>query len=482
MLRKENIINKILKTIPAFQNKTKKFFQYFIEALRGSERDLTETKLGFAIFFLSVPMVLEMIMESLFAIVDIYFVSKLGSAATATVGLTESMITIIYAVNAGLSAATVAIVSRRIGEKKHDDAAVAAFQAIVLSVVVSIFFTIIGIFFSEKLLGLMGASEDVIKEGSKFTAIMLGGNITIVMLFVINAIFRSAGDAAISMRALWLANGLNIILDPCFIFGWWIFPEMGVAGAAVATNIGRGVAVAYQLYMLFKGGKHIQIKLIHFKIRFKIIKNMVKLSMGGIGQSLIATISWLAMIRMLSVFGKDVVAGYTIAIRVIIFLLLPSWGLSNAAATLVGQNLGANRPDRAEKVAWITGFINFGFLGIISIFTIWFAPEIIRFFTNDEALIIAGIKSLRIVSLGFIGYGFGMVIMQSFNGAGNTKTPTLINLLWFWCIEIPLAYLLSMHTPLNENGVYWAIVIAEVLLALHGIILFKKGDWKLQKV
>lgn len=464
------------------KNKLREYRRLIKESLAGSDQDFTSMRLGEAIFLLSVPMVLEMIMESVFAIADIFFVSRLGADAVAAVGLTESMMTLVYALAVGFSAGTTAIVSRRIGEKHPGEASRAAAQAILAGVFVSIILAIPGILYSYELLRLMGATHELAAANHGYTRIMFAGNVVIVLLFVINAAFRSAGDAAISMRVLLVANGINIILDPLLIFGWGLIPAMGIEGAAIATNIGRGVAVFFQFYILFKGNKRIKLTLAHFIPDFGIIASLVKLSIGGILQNIIATASWIVMVRIVSVFGSAAVAGYTIAIRIVIFALLPSWGLSNAAATLVGQNLGAGRPERASRAAWITGFANMGLLGLVSLIFITFPGAFISLFITDAAVLEFGINCLRIVSAGFLFYAMGMVMVQSLNGAGDTYTPTLLNFICFWLIEIPLAWLLALKIGLDSNGVFYAIVIAESTLTLLGMYIFKRGKWKLKKV
>src|ERR1035437_4518205 len=458
------------------------FFKDVTEAISGTEQDFTEGKLSRAILLLSIPAVLEMVMESVFVIVDIYFVSKLGANAVATVGITESMVTIIYAIAIGLGTATTSIVSRRIGEKNPDAASVAAFQAILTGMVVSILIGLPGALFSKKLLGLMGASKPIVDSMSGYTRIMLGGNMVIMMLFIINAIFRSAGDAAIATKVLWIGNIINIILDPCLIFGLGPFPHMGVTGAAVATNIGRGIAVLVQFYLLFFGRKRIRLSIKHLLVDFKIMVKLLKLSFGSIGQNLIGTTSWIALVRILSIFGSEVVAGYTIAIRIIGFTLLPSWGISNAASTLVGQNLGAKKPDRAERAVWVTGWINMILLSMIGLVLLLFPETFIRFFITNENVIKSGVPGLRIISIGFIAYGLGMVLVNSFNGAGDTSTPLKINIFAFWLVEIPLAWLLAIKAGFKEEGVFIAIVVAESLMTLIAWLVFRRGKWKLKEV
>ena len=421
-------------------------------------------------------------MESIFVIADIFFVSRLGADAVATVGITESMITIIYAIAIGLGTATTSMVSRRIGEKHNEEASRTAFQAIMTGLLVSLLIGIPGAFFAEKLLGLMGASHNITETMSGYTRIMLGGNVVIMMLFIINAIFRSAGDAAVAMKVLWIGNIINIILDPCFIFGLGPFPQMGVTGAAVATTIGRGTAVMVQFYLLFFGKKRIQLSVKQLSIDFRIMLKLLRLSIGSIGQYLVSTSSWIALVRIISVFGSEVVAGYTIAIRIIGFTLLPSWGISNAASTLVGQNLGAKKPERAEKAVWVTGWVNMILLGTIGAILIIFPDFFIRIFISNENVIKSGILGLRIISIGFIAYGLGMVLVNSFNGAGDTSTPLKINILTFWMIEIPLAYILAIKAGMQEEGVFIAIVLAETLMTVIAWLVFRRGKWKLKEV
>lgn len=452
------------------------------EAISGTEQDFTKVRLSKAILFLSIPAVLEMIMESVFVVVDIFFVSKLGADAVATVGLTESLITIVYAISLGIATATTSMVSRRIGEKRSEKASETAFQAILAGFAVSLVIAVPGVVFSGKLLDLMGASDVIIKNMSGYARIMLGGNVVIMLLFIINAIFRSAGDAAVAMRILWIGNIINIILDPCFIFGIGPFPEMGVKGAAVATTTGRGLAVLYQFWLLFYGKKRIRLEWKKLNLNLKIISRLIKISLGSIGQNLIGTSSWIALVRIISVFGSEVVAGYTIAIRIVSFSLLPSWGISNAASTLVGQNLGAKKPERAERAVMVTGYINMILLGFIGLILVIFPAPFIGFFIGETNLLNAGIECLRIVSIGFVAYGFGMVMVNSFNGAGDTTTPLKINIFAFWLIEIPLAWFLAIKSGMDQRGVYTAIVIAESLMTITAWLVFRRGSWKLREV
>jgi putative MATE family efflux protein len=463
-------------------SRIKSFFNNVAEAVSGTQQDFTEGKLSRAILLLSIPAVLEMVMESVFVIVDIYFVSKLGADAVATVGLTESMVTIIYAIAIGLGTATTSLVSRRIGEKNPDAASVAAFQAILTGIIISVIIGVPGILLSKNLLGWMGASKPIVESMSGYTSIMLGGNIVIMMLFIINAIFRSAGDAAVAMKVLWIGNIINIVLDPCLIFGLGPFPEMGVTGAALATTIGRGTAVIVQFYLLFYGNKRIRLSSRHFVIQWKVMIKLIKLSVGTIGQNLISTSSWIALVRIISIFGSEVVAGYTIAIRIIGFTLLPSWGISNAASTLVGQNLGAKKPERAEKSVWVTGVANMILLSVIGLILVLFAETFIRVFIDNENVIKSGVPALRIISFGYIAYGLGMVLVNSFNGAGDTATPLKINVVAFWLIEIPLAWFLALKAGLHEEGVFYAIVIAESTMTLIAWVVFRRGKWKLKVV
>lgn len=451
-------------------------------AIRGTDADYTKIGLRRAIFLLAVPMILELIMESTFAVVDIYFVGKLGSSAVATVGLTETYLFLLYSIAMGLAMAVTAIIARRIGEKKADDAGVSAVQSIAIALLISIPFAVSGIFFSKELLSLMGGDSWAMEEGYRYTQWMLGGNAVIVFLFVINAIFRGAGDAAIAMRVLWIANGINIILDPILIFGWGFIPAMGIEGAAIATTIGRGIGVLVQLWILFKGGKKIKIQLSQLYIDAKAMLSILKTSLGGIGQMIVAMTSWIFLMRILSDVGSEAVAGATIALRVMMFTMMPAWGLSNAAATLVGQNLGADRPDRAESSVWKIGVYNMIFLIAVSFIYFFFNEPLMRIFTDDARVIAIGGEWLQILSYSFFVYGWWMVSTQAFNGAGDTKTPTKINLVFFWLIQIPLSYFLAIQLEWQHSGVFWAVFISETSVGLFTLWLFKRGKWKTVKV
>jgi len=464
-------------------SRVKSFYELFKIAVKGDEQNFTEGSINRAIFLLSIPMILEMAMESVFAVVDIFFVSRLNNSdAVAVIGLTESLLAIVYSVAWGVSMGATALVARRVGEKDNEGAAVAGVQAILVGLLCSFAVTLVGIFFYKDLLQLMGASESVIEVGSRFTLWMLTGNISIMMLFLINGIFRGAGNAAIAMRALWLANLINMMLDPILIFGWGPIPAFGVEGAAISTTIGRSLGVVYQLFYLFSDKGIVKMNAKNFKIDWKIIKQVINVSAGGTGQFLISSASWVFLARIISHFGSAAMAGYTIAIRVIVFTILPSWGMANASATLVGQNLGAGQPERAEKSVWKTGFYNMIFLGFVMVIFLFLSSPILKFFSSDESVVGYGTQCLQIVAFGYLFYGYGMVITQSFNGAGDTRTPTLLNLFGFWCFQIPLAYLLAIQFDFGPNGVYAAIAIAESAIAVAGIYLFRMGRWKTVKV
>jgi putative MATE family efflux protein len=452
------------------------------EAVKGSNQDFTEGSLSRALFLLSLPMVLEMVMEAVFAVVDIYFVSRLGPDAVATVGITESLMTVVYAIGIGFGTATTALVARRTGEKNKQAAAVAAGQSVLIGVLIGIVLAVPGLFFARDLLRLMGANDSMIESNWMYTAIIISTNIVVVLLFIINAVFRSTGDAAISMRVLWLANLANMVLDPILIFGFGPIPAMGIQGAAIASVIGRGIAVLYQISILVRGTRRIRIGVAEFSPALQVIKTLVRLSYGGIGQHLISTSSWIFLMRILAEFGSVVLAGYTIALRILIFSILPSWGLSNAAATLVGQNLGAGKPARAEQSVYRTTVTNMILLGIIALVFIAWADYFIRLFIDEPDVVRHGSTALRIMSFGYLSYAVGMVMPQAFNGAGDTTTPTVLNFISFWLLEIPLAYMLSISLGFKESGVYYAIVCSESLLALLGFLLFKRGSWKKKSI
>lgn len=460
----------------------KKLYHHFLLALKGVETDFTTGSIRRAIFLLSVPMILEMVMESLFAVVDIYFVGKISTNAVAAVGLTESVLTIIYGVAIGISMATTALVARRVGEKAYKRASDGAFQAILLSVILSVLIGVVGFLFAADILRLMGGEEDLVQEGFRYTRLMFASNISIILLFLINAIFRGAGNASLAMRSLWLANGLNILLDPLFIFGFGPVPAFGIEGAAIATTIGRSIGVLYQLFFLFGGGAVVRIGMRNIVFRWRTLRSIIDLSVGGMGQFLVESASWLFLVRILSVFGSEVLAGYTIAIRIIIFSILPSWGLANAAATLVGQNLGALRPGRAEESVWRTAFYNLLFLLGLSVIFYVFAYEFVGLFTTEPTVIKSGAESLRIICLGYAFVSYGMVLAQSFNGAGDTKTPMYINLFCYWLLQIPLAWLLAIPLNIGPSGVYIAVAVSFSTSAVISIFIFRKGRWKLVKV
>jgi len=457
-------------------------WQSIREALRGSHEDFTTGSLNRAILLLAIPMVLEMVLESLFAVVDVFWVGRLGADAIATVGLTESLLSLVFAVGLGLSLSTTAMVARRIGEKDPRGAAVAGVQAIVLGLGVSLAIGLPCFFLAPRLLHLMGASPQVVAVGGGYARIALGGSGAILMLFLNNAIFRVAGDAAIAMRLLWVSNIINLILDPCLIFGWGQFPKLGVTGAALATFTGRSIGVGYQFYRLLHGSERIRIMARHIRINLAVLLRLVRVSLTGILQFAIAHTSWIGLVRIVSIFGSAALAGYTIAIRIVIFVILPSWGLSNAAATLVGQNLGAKQPERAETSVWRTGLYNMVFLGVIGVVFIVFAEPIVRLFTHDANVVPLAASCLRIISYGNIGYAYGMVMLQAFNGAGDTVTPTIVNFFGFWLLEIPLAYFLAIPMHLQARGAYISIVAAECFIAGVSIVLFKRGRWKKQQI
>ena len=457
-------------------------FSLFKQALKGKTEDFTKGSIGKAAFLLSVPMVLEMVMESIFAITDIFFVSGLGAEAVAVVGLTEAVLTLLYAVAIGLSMAVTATIARRVGEKNIEKANIIAGQTLWLGMAVAVLVGIAGISFAEQILTMMGATDSVLATGKSYTSIMLGGSITILYLFLINAIFRGAGDATIAMRSLWLANGINIVLDPLLIYGVGPFPEMGLAGAAVATTIGRSIGVIYQLNHLFGYSSRIKLTLQQLKFNLEVSTSLLKVSFGGVIQFIIATASWIVLVRIISTYGSDAVAGYTIAIRVVMFTILPAWGLSNAVATLVGQNLGAGKAQRAEQSVWKIAKYNVYFLLSVALVFLLFTDQIIGFFSNDPVVLQYGIDCLTYISYGYGFFAIGMIVVQAFNGAGDTMTPTKINFFCYWLVQIPLAYLLANTFSMGPTGVFLAITISQSLLAVVGIMAFRRGNWKLKEL
>jgi putative MATE family efflux protein len=464
-------------------SKTSSIFRLFVRAIKGQEQNFTQGSINRAIFLLAIPMIVEMGMESIFAVVDIFFVSKLGSSdAVAAVGYTESVLSILYSLAMGLGMGATAIVARRIGEKNEKGASEAAVQAIYLGIVVAFVVSNVGVIYYKDILRLMGASEAVLDSSSSYALWMFAGNYTITLLFLINAVFRGAGNASLAMRSLLLANVLNMILDPIFIFGWGPVPAMGVEGAAIATNIGRGIGVLYQLYFLFNGRSLIRITAKNLALKADIIANVVKVSGGSILQFIIGSASWIFLMTLMSRFGDNAVAGYTLAIRIFIFTLLPSWGLANAAATLVGQNLGAQEPGRAETSVWRAAYYNAFVMAFVMILFLTAAPFFLGIFSQQEEVVFYGVQALRYVSLGYIFYGYGMVVIQALNGAGDTYTPTILNVFGFWLFQIPFAYFVAIESGFGPRGVFIAIVLAETFMAIAGIIIFRRGKWKLMKV
>ncbi|MBP3982833.1 MATE family efflux transporter [Pseudoxanthomonas helianthi] len=452
------------------------------DAVRGTHADYTRIPLRRAVFLLAVPMVLELVLESTFAVVDIFFVAKLGPSAVATVGLTESYLFLVYSVAMGLAMAVTAVIARRIGEGKREEAAISAVQAIFVALLASVLPALAGIVWAQDLLRLMGGDAWTLEHGYRYTQWMLGGNAVIMLLFVINAIFRGAGDAAIAMRVLWLSNGLNILLCPLLIFGLGPVPALGIEGAGIATNIGRGVGVLFQLWVLFHGGKHIRVAASQIAWQGAVLWNIVRTSLGGIGQMIVAMTSWIFLMRVLASIGSEAVAGATIAIRVMMFTMMPAWGMSNAAATLVGQNLGAQQPQRAEASVWRIGWYNMAYLLVVSVAFFLFPHGIVAFFTDDAKVVAVGAEWLRILSYSLFVYGWWMVSVQAFNGAGDTMTPTRINLVFFWLIQIPLAWLLALHFDWKELGVFWAVFVSETSVGLFTLWLFSRGKWKTVQV
>lgn len=458
------------------------YFKLFIQAIKGDNIDFTTGSIDKAIFLLAIPMILEMLLESLFAVVDIYFVNKVGIEASSTVILTEASLTILYSVAWGLSIGVTALVARRAGEKNFKAASDIAVQSILLGSGLSVIISITGIFYSREILALMGATEKVVAENYRFTQIMLTSNIVIVLLFINNAVFRGVGNATIAMKALLIANAINIVLDPMLILGKGPFPEMGVVGAAVATTIGRSCAVLYQFYFLFNGKALVKLVNRQFRVNFTLIRSILDTSAGGMFQFIIGSCSWIFLAVIIAESGTAAVSGYGTAIRICIFTILPAWGLANAAATLVGQNLGAGQPERAEKSVWRTAFITFCFFAVVAVIFYVFGESLMLFFIQDEAAVAAGTLCLHILALGYVFFAYGMIISQAFNGAGDTRTPTYINLVAFWLLQIPLAYVAAKYFGMGPTGVYIAIAVSETVLAIISIVLFRRGKWKLVKV
>jgi putative MATE family efflux protein len=452
------------------------------EALRGSHQDFTSGNLNRTILLLAIPMVLEMVLESLFAVVDVFWVGRLGADAVATVGLTETLLALVFAIGMGVALSTTAMVARRIGEKDPEDAAISAVQAIVLGLLISVVLGLAGWIAAPRLLALMGASPAIIAVGSGYARVALGGCGAIIMLFLNNAIFRGAGDASIAMRLLWVSNIINLVLDPCLIFGIGPFPHLGVTGAATATLIGRSIGVLVQFWLLLRGTERIHILGRHLRLNFVVLWRLLRVSLSGMLQFAISNASWIGLVRIVSLFGGSAVAGYTVAIRIVIFFILPAWGLSNAAATLVGQNLGAGHPERAEQAVWRTGLYNLIFLGTLGIFFIVFATPVVRLFVQDPAVVPIAAMALRTFSCGNMGFAYLMVILQAFNGAGDTVTPTIVNFFGFWVLEIPLAWFLAVPMHVGAEGAFLAFVIAQFAIAGASVVLFRRGRWKRTRI
>jgi putative MATE family efflux protein len=450
--------------------------------LGDPHRDFTEGSIARAITLLAIPMVLEMLMESLFAVVDVFWVAKLGSNAVATVGFTESLLTLLYAVAMGLSISAAATVARRVGEKHPSAAADVAIQSVLLGVITAVILGLAGGFFAPQLLRLMGASPEVVATGGNYARAIYGGSGTVLLLFLINAVFRGAGDAALSMRVLWTANIINMLLNPCLIFGWGPFPRLGVTGSGVGTTIGRGVGVLLQLWYLFSGRSRVTLTWSQFRILPDLMFRLIRLSLGGMLQNLIGMASWILLVRIIAGFGSAAVAGYTLAVRIMIFSLLPSWGMANAAATMVGQNLGAKKPQRAQQAVWRAGIYNMVFLGLVALVFVTFAEGLVGLFTRDPQVVPIAAGALRAVSYGYLFYGWGMVLVQAFNGAGDTITPTILNLICFWAWQLPLAWFFAFPLGFKTRGIFMAIAVAYSTFATAAFFMFRRGKWKLQKV
>ena len=448
------------------------------QALSGSLTDFTEVQLKRAILLLAIPMMLEMVMESLLGVVDMFWVARLGVDSLATVALTESILVVVFGVAMGLATATTAFIARRVGENDREGAGITAVQAIVLAFAFSALVSIAGIIYGPRLLALMGASPSVVRTGAGYTRMLLGGSITIFLLFLINAIFRGAGDPALAMRALWIANIVNMLLDPCLIFGLGPFPRLNVLGASIATTTGRSIGVLFQLWMLFGGFSRIRIHAHQIRIRRDVLWNLSKVGFTGAMQTLISSASWTALVRANATFGSAAIAGYTVAIKIFMFVVLPPWGLSGAVATMVGQNLGARKPDRAEAAVYLTGRYATYYMTAISVIMLALAPQLASIFTSDEMVRAQAAQCLRFISLGNLSYGWGMVLVQALNGAGDTRTPTIINFFCYWCFQIPLAYTLALGLHLGPPGVFTAIPIAETVMTLSSLVVFRRGRWK----
>lgn len=451
-------------------------------ALRGTNADYTRIPLKRAVFLLAVPMMLELVLESTFAVVDIFFVAKLGSSAVATVGLTETYLFLLYSIAMGLAMAVTAIVARRVGEHRGEEAALSAVQAVLVAVLVSLPFAVGGIVWAQDLLRLMGADAWAIEHGYRYTQWMLGGNAVILLLFVINAIFRGAGDAATAMRVLWVANALNIVLDPILIFGLGPIPPLGIEGAAIATNIGRGAGVLMQLWILVRGSEHLRIRRANLRWHGATLMQIVRTSLGGIGQMIVSMTAWIFLMRILASVSTEAVAGATITLRIMMFTLMPAWGMSNAAATLVGQNLGAGEPERAEAAVWRIGWMNMAFTLAVSVVFFFLHDELVALFSDDPQVIVIGGEWLAILAYSYFVYGWWMVSVQAFNGAGDTMTPTWINLVFFWLIQIPLAWALALPLGWAHSGVFWGVFISETAVGLFTLWLFSRGRWKTAQV
>lgn len=460
------------------KTRIRRTIEFVRESLREKEIDYTVGPLGTALGLLAIPMMLEMSMESIFAVVDIAFVSRLGTDAIAAVGITEALVTVLYAMAVGLGMGVTAMVSRRIGAKDAEGAASTTGQALWIGAALSLIVGVGGAMYAEEMLVLMGATDSVVQTGKGFTAVLLGGSVSIFYLFLLNAAFRGAGDATVALRSLWIANGINIVLDPCLIFGIGPFPELGVTGAAIATTIGRSVGVLYQLWYLFGGRGRLAFQLRHVRLAPALLSRLIAISMGGIGQFLVATSSWILLMRIVSLYGSAAIAAYTIGLRMLEFVWLPAWGLGNAAATLVGQNLGAGNPDRAEKSAWLAARYNGFFMIGVGVAMLILAPGIANLFSDDPVVVQYTTSCLRILGLGCPMYAIGMIVTQALNGAGDTVTPTLLNIACFWVLQVPLAYWLATSMQGGPNGVFWSIVISESLLTVLCVIVFKRGNWK----